>query len=67
MHPISHSEPTALRHYECPPQPPTVLSELAEDAGIRFNGSAPWDIHVHETCVYDLIFSEGAPGFGEPI
>ncbi len=47
------------------PNPPSTLSALAAEAGIQFNGSAPWDIQVHDERVYDRIFLEGSLGFGE--
>ncbi|WP_231880952.1 cyclopropane fatty acyl phospholipid synthase [Halothiobacillus diazotrophicus] len=65
MHSMTHAEVTTRQHYDIPPAPPTVLWDLANEAGIRFNGDAPWDIQIHDECVYDLIFSEGSLGFGE--
>ena len=49
------------RHLE----PPAVLRELIEKAGVRFNGDAPWDIQVHDPIVYSRILAEGSLGFGE--
>lgn len=46
-------------------QPPGVLRELAEEAGIRVNGDAPWDIQIHDEDVYRRILSKGSLGFGE--
>ena len=46
-------------------EPPEVLNELAEEAGIQFNGDAPWDIQVHDAAVYRRILSQGSVGFGE--
>jgi len=46
-------------------QPPAVLRELAAQAGIRFNGDAPWDIQVRDDRVYSHILSRGSLGFGE--
>ncbi len=37
------------------PSPPSVLRELAEAAGVQFNGSAPWNIQVFGECVYRMI------------
>lgn len=51
----------ASRHHE----PPRVLRELAAQAGIRFNGEAPWDIRVHDPAVYRRILTRGSLGFGE--
>ena len=47
------------------PNPPATLSALAAEAGVQFNGGAPWDIQVHDERVYDRIFLEGSLGFGE--
>lgn len=44
---------------------PTVLQDLAYDAGIEFNGSAPWDIQIHDNEVYQRILTKGSLGFGE--
>lgn len=45
--------------------PPGVLAELAQQAGVKFNGDAPWDIQVHSQDVYQRILSKGSLGFGE--
>ena len=45
--------------------PPTVLAELVRQAGVRFNGDAPWDIQVHDKDVYSRILLKGSLGFGE--
>ncbi|MCW8907470.1 MAG: cyclopropane fatty acyl phospholipid synthase [Sedimenticola sp.] len=47
------------------PSPPALLRELAAEAGIRFNGSQPWDIQVFHPCVYRRILARGSLGFGE--
>jgi len=47
------------------PAPPDVLRELVEQAGVRFNGDAPWDIQVHDSEVYRRILTKGSLGFGE--
>jgi cyclopropane-fatty-acyl-phospholipid synthase len=44
---------------------PAVLQELADLAGITFNGDAPWDIQVHDTNVYEHLLTTGSLGFGE--
>jgi cyclopropane-fatty-acyl-phospholipid synthase len=41
------------------------LRQLAEMAGVRFNGNAGWDIQVRKNDVYRQIFAKGALGFGE--
>jgi cyclopropane-fatty-acyl-phospholipid synthase len=45
--------------------PPESLRRLAAEAGVRFNGSAPWDIQVHDPEVYRRILAQGSLGFGE--
>lgn len=45
--------------------PPGVLKKLALQAGVHFNGDAPWDIQVHSQDVYQRILSHGSLGFGE--
>ncbi|HQS03482.1 MAG: cyclopropane-fatty-acyl-phospholipid synthase [Halothiobacillus sp. 24-54-40] len=45
--------------------PPAILGELAAEAGVRFNGDAPWDIQVHDERVYARILNQGSLGFGE--
>lgn len=47
------------------PAPPDVLRELVEQAGVRFNGDAPWDIQIHDAEVYRRILTKGSLGFGE--
>ncbi len=44
---------------------PMILQQLAAQAGVRFNGKAPWDIRVHDTELYRRILSHGSLGFGE--
>ncbi|WP_438970455.1 cyclopropane fatty acyl phospholipid synthase [Methylophaga sp.] len=46
-------------------EPPGVLAKLAQQAGVKFNGEAPWDIQVHSTEFYQYILSKGSLGFGE--
>lgn len=45
--------------------PPAVLNELVNEAGVQFNGSAPWDIQIHDPETYQRILSQGSLGFGE--
>ena len=47
------------------PEAPAVLQELADLAGITFNGDAPWDLLVHDTQVYEHLLTRGTLGFGE--
>ncbi len=46
-------------------QAPQVLKDLIAKAGIRFNGSAPWDIQVRDGSLYRRILTGGSLGFGE--
>ena len=46
-------------------EPPPVLQQLVAEAGVRFNGDAPWDIQVHHPDVYSRILTSGSLGFGE--
>lgn len=45
--------------------PPAMLRELAEIAGVTFNGDQPWDIQVFDDRVYRRILTQGSLGFGE--
>jgi cyclopropane-fatty-acyl-phospholipid synthase len=49
----------------CSTAAPESLRRLAGEAGVRFNGSAPWDIQVHDPALYRRIFTQGSLGFGE--
>jgi cyclopropane-fatty-acyl-phospholipid synthase len=46
-------------------EPPEVLAQLAEHAGIRFNGNFARDIQVHDNELYRRILTQGSLGFGE--
>src|SRR5210317_394223 len=46
-------------------QPPRILVELVEPAGIRFNGDRPWDIKVHDASAYRYTLTKGTLGLGE--
>ena len=48
-----------------PPKAPSALSNLVKQAGIEFNGSAPWDVQVYHKDAYRQILSKGSLGFGE--
>jgi cyclopropane-fatty-acyl-phospholipid synthase len=65
MQQIPLAEIFRQQNFKAFPKPPSVLSELAAEAGIQFNGDEPWDIQVHDESVYDLISTEGSLGFGE--
>jgi cyclopropane-fatty-acyl-phospholipid synthase len=45
--------------------PPPVLEEVANSAGVEFNGNAPWDIHVYDSDVYRRLLTQGSLGLGE--
>ena len=47
------------------PPPPTILRELAGDAGVTINGDAPWDIRILDERVYQLVLTKGSLAFGE--
>ena len=47
------------------PAAPAALRELADLAGVTFNGDAPWDLQVHDTDVYEHLLTRGTLGFGE--
>jgi cyclopropane-fatty-acyl-phospholipid synthase len=47
------------------PEPPAVLRDLVAEAGIHFNGDAPWDIQVFDERVYRRVLTQGSLGFGE--
>ena len=53
------------QHRHSKPEPPSVLRELVEMAGVHFNGSAPWDIQVHHKDAYRQILTRGTVGLGE--
>nr|WP_241546871.1 cyclopropane fatty acyl phospholipid synthase [Thiohalobacter thiocyanaticus] len=42
-----------------------MLQRLAGEAGVCFNGKAPWDIQVHDPQVYERILGQGSLGLGE--
>jgi len=44
---------------------PKVLASLIQEAGVVFNGSAAWDIQVHDENVYRQILTKGSLGLGE--
>jgi cyclopropane-fatty-acyl-phospholipid synthase len=47
------------------PEAPAIIAEIFAHAGVRFNGSEPWDIRVHDREVYRRILYKGSLGFGE--
>jgi cyclopropane-fatty-acyl-phospholipid synthase len=55
----------AARSGDAARQPPAVLQELVENAGVAFNGPSPWDIQVHDGRLYDRVIQQGSLGFGE--
>ncbi|MCB1823644.1 MAG: cyclopropane fatty acyl phospholipid synthase [Candidatus Competibacteraceae bacterium] len=53
--------PSILHHTE----PPRAIGLLLEEAGIRINGDAPWDMRVLDSAVYRRILLHGSLGLGE--
>ncbi len=47
------------------PNSETVIRELLDLAGIKINGSQPWDIHVHDQRLYDRLLRDASLGLGE--
>ncbi len=41
------------------------IAALLEQAGIRLNGTSPWDIQVHDNRVFRRLMMDGALGLGE--
>lgn len=46
-------------------QPPETLVRLLAQAGVAINGSAPWDIQVHDERVYRDVLTRGSLGLGQ--
>lgn len=44
---------------------PAVIGELVNEARIRINGNAPWDIQVKDPETYRRVLTDGSLGFGE--
>jgi len=66
---MASAQDTAMRTNHSPKpkdrEAPDVLIRLLESADVRFNGSRPWDIRVHDPALYDRILRQGSLGFGE--
>lgn len=62
---LADTDPPYLWYAGDQADPPSVLRELLAQAGVRFNGTAPWDIQVRDERVYRRILSDGSLGFGE--
>ncbi|MCH8501745.1 MAG: cyclopropane fatty acyl phospholipid synthase [Aliidiomarina sp.] len=43
----------------------SLIRNLLESAGVDINGSNPWDMHVHDSRVYDRIVAQANLGLGE--
>ena len=43
---------------------PEFLAEIAQIAGVKFNGKNPWDIQIYDERAYSAIISQGSLGFG---
>ena len=46
-------------------RPPKVLTDWLAQAGVRFNGDQPWDVHVHHPRLYRRLLASGSLGAGE--
>ncbi|WP_223671298.1 cyclopropane fatty acyl phospholipid synthase [Kangiella shandongensis] len=59
------SSASATREESSIAPPPAILSELAQKAGVNFNGSQPCDIQVLNDTAYHRILTQGSLGLGE--
>ncbi|MBV8036432.1 cyclopropane fatty acyl phospholipid synthase [Roseateles sp.] len=46
-------------------EPPAVLSQLLARADVRFNGTRPWDMRVHDPRLYRRLLTQWSLGAGE--
>lgn len=46
-------------------EPPAILAELLEKAGIRINGQGPADMRIHDPLVYRQVLTRWSLGLGE--
>jgi len=64
---MASAQDTAMRTNHSPKpknqEAPDVLIRLLESADVRFNGSRPWDIRVHDPVLYDWVLTSGLPQF----
>jgi cyclopropane-fatty-acyl-phospholipid synthase len=63
-----NADPNSAQSTGGPSRPvvvPPVLTRLAGEAGIEFNGGRHWDIQVHDPELYRRILCQGSLGFGE--
>jgi cyclopropane-fatty-acyl-phospholipid synthase len=44
---------------------PALIAHLLAGTGVRINGDAPWDLHIHSPEVYRRVLASGTLGFGE--
>ena len=44
---------------------PETLRTIAAEAGVAFDGDAPWDVRVRDPRLYRRILAQGSLGFGE--
>jgi cyclopropane-fatty-acyl-phospholipid synthase len=42
-----------------------IMQQLLSQAGVEINGSAPWDIQVHNSGFYERVITQGTLGLGE--
>jgi cyclopropane-fatty-acyl-phospholipid synthase len=54
-----------LKNQASMPEPPRIVSELFTLADVRFNGTRPWDIQVHDDQAYRQILYRGSLGLGD--
>jgi cyclopropane-fatty-acyl-phospholipid synthase len=65
---VSNPDPATLQQAQRllpAAEAPPALRELFASAGIRFNGSQPWDIQVHDARLYRRLLAQGTLGLGE--
>lgn len=55
----------SLIHSSQVAEPPRWIADLLAQAGIRIDGDAPWDIHVHDPEFYRRVLLRGSLGLGE--
>lgn len=61
-HGARQMHPSDVAHHA---EPPRAIRELLDEAGIRINGDAPWDMRVFDDAVYRRILIHGSLGLGE--
>lgn len=59
------SEPASLPRPQRPEPPPAALSALLARADVRFNGTRPWDMRIHDERAYRRMLTRWSLGAGE--